>query len=181
MGRCADALRGGRAQHVADMAKAPNIKTGPIALSVIGTKEVIARFSRLKGARQRAAMRRGVTAAGQLEVQYARKAAPRQSGILRRSLGKVVKTYAKSNTVVARIGVVRGYEWYWDGQRRIPEMYINAVEGGTKPRRTRSGAFRGKVNATRFLSRAANRAKSAAENRFTAKFRESILKEAAKK
>ena len=101
---------------------------------------------------------------------------PKESGLLRKSIAKKVKTYATSGTVVAVIGPRAGFgkvvvvdKKTGRTQYRDPLHYSHLVEFGTKS-----------TKAQPFLRPAYDGAKAAALALIESKAREEIAKEAAK-
>jgi len=106
---------------------------------VDGLKEFAARLQSLKPAAQEAKFKAAIRAGGKVIEKAARSMAPTETGLLRKSLGVVVRTYPSSGTLVAVIGprrgfadtIVRGPRGSGMVQYRDPAMYGHLVEGGT--------------------------------------------------
>ena len=78
-----------------------------------------------------------VTATAPLIAEIKRSVHTDESGALRRSIGRKVKTYASSGTVTAAIGPRSGFKTTYETNRgkkvlRNPTKYAHLVEGGTK-------------------------------------------------
>lgn len=79
---------------------------------------------------QRKVLRQAVNAASTPVVKAARRKAPKQSGLLRKSLGKKLKTYTKNGTVMALVGPRKDVEGEHEGEKRRPARYAHLVENG---------------------------------------------------
>ena len=83
----------------------------------------------------RKGLRGAMNAAATPISKAAKKNAPRESGLLKRSIGKRVKTYS-SGTVAAVIGARREVSGEYKGKKRVPANYAHLVEqghGGPRP------------------------------------------------
>lgn len=85
------------------------------------------------------ALRQAVNAGGTPVAKAVRRLAPKESGLLKRSIGKKVKAYPDGNAL-AIIGSNRGTVGDYQGQRRVPGNYIHLVALGVKPHSVASGA-----------------------------------------
>jgi HK97 gp10 family phage protein len=88
-----------------------------------------------KGGLQRKVLRAAVSKATTVVLKSAKGRVPVESGLLKKSLGRKIKTYARTGTVVGVIGprlgfgrdvVINGHTEYRD-----PKFYAHLVENGT--------------------------------------------------
>jgi len=103
-------------------------KTG---LFIQGDKELIRKLQRLKKGATKivsSALGKALTPINKA----AKQAAPYKFGLLKKSIGKKVKTYRRSGTVVGMVGSRRGYEETIDGKKRDPWRYGRIVEFNTR-------------------------------------------------
>lgn len=100
-----------------------------------GEKKLNRKLSRLKEAVKRRVLRKAVTAASKPVLKAAKTKAPKQTGLLRKSLGRRTKTYRKSGVAVAVVGPREGFskEVVVNGKSefRNPVKYAHLVELGT--------------------------------------------------
>jgi HK97 gp10 family phage protein len=133
------------------------------------------------------ALRQAVNAGAAPIVKAAKAAAPRESGLLKRSYNKVIRTY-KSGNVVAVIGARREVVGSYRGKKRVPANYIHLVEKGTQPHRIqiKKGRFAGTTvehpgaRAQPHLEPAFERSIPQARSIMEAKLRDVVLAEAHK-
>ncbi|MEM8873667.1 MAG: HK97-gp10 family putative phage morphogenesis protein [Planctomycetota bacterium] len=81
----------------------------------------------------RKAARAGVAAGSTPISREARSRANRESGALKRSMGKRTKSY-RSGVVVATVGPRRGVSFEYQGERRTPAHYAHLVNNGHRNR-----------------------------------------------
>ena len=77
-------------------------------VTLLGGAELIRKFGELPGKLQRKALRRGVTKAARRTVKQAKQEAPRETGLLRQSLGQRTYTLRDKSGVGAVVGVRKG-------------------------------------------------------------------------
>src|SRR4051812_39168403 len=99
-------------------------------MEVKGAKELERVFRTLGDRVQRKVLRQSVNAASTPVVKAARSKAPKQSGLLRKALGKKVKSYAASETAVGIVGPRNNVVGEFKGKKRWPAKYAHLVEGG---------------------------------------------------
>lgn len=108
-----------------------------IRASVDGIPDVMAALGRLKAAAARKVMRSAVTQGTKRVYKLARKASPKDSKTLQKSLGQKVIVYRGSGTVVGIAGPREGFAREVDGRKRDPIRYAHIVERGRKGVRVR--------------------------------------------
>ena len=100
-----------------------------------GLGAVLAKLKQLPKKVAAKAIKAGVSQAGKLLLWAAKSRAPRQTGLLRRSLGRKVKVFRNTGKVVAIVGPRVGFreEVVRDGKTMIsnPTRYAHLVELGT--------------------------------------------------
>ena len=96
--------------------------------------ELLGVFDKLGDKIGRRVMRKAVNAGANPIVKEARALVPRRTGLLRKSIGKRVRTY-KPRTVIAIIGIRKGFAT----PTANPRKYAHLVEFGTQ--RTRAKPF----------------------------------------
>jgi len=157
---------------------------GSIRIEVRGTAEAIEKLKQLKGSVQRRMLRRAMSAALVPMRREYKRAAPKDTGTLRRSVAKKVKVYP-SGRGVAIVGIKRGAKDAKTG--RNPEKYLHLVlfghriaRGGTLSRNGRTagvsrrtgvrggGTVAGRVPGRDFRQEAFRKAMPEAERRFRA-------------
>jgi HK97 gp10 family phage protein len=74
--------------------------------------------------------RQSVSAGATPIAQSAKANAPEQSGLLRKSIKKKVKTYKDTQTVVAIVGPDSSVRGEYKGEKRVPAKYAHLVEDG---------------------------------------------------
>jgi len=100
--------------------------------TIEGIPELMKTLEKFPGAIQRRILRPVLSAEGSKVVSEARENVPRQTGLLRKSLGKKMVTY-KNGGVICVVGPRRGFKQVIDGKPRNPTKYAHLVEYGTKP------------------------------------------------
>lgn len=175
-----------------------------VTAQVIGAEAVMKSLANLKGAVQRRLVRGALTAAARVVAKEMKALAPRDSGLLKKSIGQVVRTYRNKGVTLAVIGPRRGFKRFVnrtraDGSKRQvmsdPVKYARLVEFGTEPHALGKGSdlltkkkSKGKqhglmhpgTRAQPFIRPALERKKAEAMNVFTQKLREGMEREAAK-
>lgn len=98
-------------------------------LKLTGDKDLIKRLKRLGSTVARRVVRQSTTAALTPMVKAMRREAPKDTGTLKKSIGKVVRTYRRSGVVWGAVGPRKGFETANpDGSARIPTKYAHLVE-----------------------------------------------------
>jgi HK97 gp10 family phage protein len=75
-------------------------------------------------------LRQAATAGGQPIVRAVKNAAPVDSGTLKKSIKKKIKTYSSSGNVIAVIGADRAASAIIDNKKHVPANYIHLIEAG---------------------------------------------------
>lgn len=119
-----------------------NIEIGPEAMRDLADLETA--FRKLPGVTMRKVIRREIPRVMKPLRDGAKLITPRYTGNLRRSL-KITQSTSKAK------GSVFATRLLYDASKGGPHAHF--LESGTKPRRTKSGAYRGKVAPTRFFSK----------------------------
>jgi HK97 gp10 family phage protein len=112
-----------------------------VSIQTLGGDKI---FSRLSGMGKAAnkIVKKAMGEAGKIILKEAKGGIPRESGLLKKSMGRKVKVYRGSGAVVAIVGPRTGFVQIVDvkglgGIRhsvlRDPTKYAHLVEGGTKP------------------------------------------------
>jgi HK97 gp10 family phage protein len=118
-------------------------------LSIVGDKALMKKLAKLKAGAQRRVVRKAVTAMLSPVVKAAKAAAPKETGLLRKSIGKKTVTYARKNTVVGIVGPRSSVVGTGpDGGKRWPVKYAHLVEYGTRHSEAQS-FLRAALTATR--------------------------------
>lgn len=108
---------------------------------VEGVPEMIATMRNIAARVQKKALKKGVNAASKLLLRKAKSAVRVETGLLKRSLGRKVKTFRNTGAVVAIVGPRVGFKMeVTRGKRTVlsnPTKYAHLVELGT----ARSAAF----------------------------------------
>lgn len=115
---------------------------------VEGLTDLLARLNGLKRQVASRILRKAVGEAGKVILKVAKQMAPRESGLLRKSLGRKVKVYRSSGTAVAIVGPRVGFrqvvrrtrgKWFPTEAMANPVKYAHLVELGTV--RSKARAF----------------------------------------
>lgn len=149
---------------------------------VEGMKGALATLAHLKGAARKRIVRRGLTLCARILAKAAKRLAPKETGLLRKSIASKVKTYP-NGSVVAIIGprddakfrqpVVRKKgKWFPSTVTANPVKYAHLVELGH--------GGRAAAPAKPFLAPALAASQSQVKARFAQAVREGLEKEAAK-
>jgi Bacteriophage HK97-gp10, putative tail-component len=151
-----------------------------------GARDVLARLAKLRPGRARTVLRKALNEATKPVLDAAKAQAPRQSGLLKKSLGRIGRTYVRSNAVVFFIGPRTGFRRAVTIKDRVtgktrtmirnPVNIGHLTEGGRKAVRARRrvlgsqgvwlGRFARAVAAGRWLRRAWGQTKAKAESIF---------------
>ncbi len=103
-----------------------------MSAELTGFKELEKTLRTLGERTQRRVLRSAVSAASTPIVRAAKANAndSKESGTLKKSLGRKLKTYTDTQTVVAVIGPRTNVTGTWKGKKRWPAKYAHLVEGG---------------------------------------------------
>lgn len=96
---------------------------------VHGREQLLKNLAELGSTKARAASRRALTSASSEPLKVAKQLAPKETGQLKKSLGKKTKTYRGSGTTLVVIGPRQGFKNETTG--RNPIAYSHLVELGT--------------------------------------------------
>lgn len=148
-----------------------------IKTKVEGLEDSIAALKAFKYGVRTRLLRKIVTAGSSTLLKASKARAPRLSGLLRKSLGRKIKTYSPSGTVLAVIGPRSGFgknvTFGPKGKKRTryqdPIYYANLVEYGTKT-----------APAKPFMRPAYDESRAAIKGLMAQKATEEVAKEAAK-
>ncbi|HEV2294091.1 MAG TPA: HK97-gp10 family putative phage morphogenesis protein [Tepidisphaeraceae bacterium] len=99
-------------------------------MTLTGDKQLAKLFNTLGERVQRRVLRSAVNAAGTPVLKAARRNAAKESGTLKKALGKKVKTSKDKKAVTAIIGPRRGVTGTYRGKVRKPSRYAHLVEKG---------------------------------------------------
>lgn len=103
---------------------------GKDGMTLLGSRELERVFKTLGDRVQRKVTRQAVNVAATPVVRAARSKAPQQSGLLKKSLGKKIKTYKRAGTVVGLVGPRTDVQGEYQGEKRVPWRYAHLVEDG---------------------------------------------------
>jgi HK97 gp10 family phage protein len=95
-----------------------------------GGKELERRLKKLGDKVHRRVTRQAVNAAATPVVKAAKANAPKQSGLLKKAMGKKVATFKKTQAVAAIVGAKKSVQGEVDGKPRKPSRYAHLVEKG---------------------------------------------------
>ncbi len=139
-----------------------------VTIDIQGDKKLIRKLDRLERRTARSIKRKGLRAGSSVLLKAVRKAAPRDTGNLRKSMTRKFKTYGGRNVIV-----IVGPAWPKGAHGHL-------VEFGTKPRATRAGQSTGSMPANPFFEKAIRASLPAVNVAMTRKMKEEIEKEALK-
>lgn len=108
----------------------PSTKT--IEAKIEGLKPILARMERWKGGKQRKVIRAAISKASTVILQEVKSRVPKRSGLLKKSMGRKVKTYTRTGTVIAIVGPRVGHRKLYKGNYIDPVKYAHLVEFGRK-------------------------------------------------
>ncbi len=100
-------------------------------VTLTGDKELDRLFQRLPSRVQRKVVRQAVSAALTPANKEAKRQAPTDKGLLKKSIGKVVRTFKNDGVVWGAVGARSGFRVVIDGKPRDPRRYIHLVEALT--------------------------------------------------
>lgn len=103
---------------------------GKSGMTLLGDKQLARTFRTLGERVQRKHLRAAVNAASTPVNKAAKAKAAKESGLLKKSLGKKVKTYPERMTVVGIIGPRTNVVGEYQGKKRWPAKYAHLVEKG---------------------------------------------------
>jgi HK97 gp10 family phage protein len=99
-------------------------------MELFGDKELAKVFKTLGDRVQRRVLRGAVNAASTPVSRAAKSKAPKESGLLKKSIGKKVKTYPDRGVVVGIIGPKTSVVGEYKGKKRWPAKYAHLREKG---------------------------------------------------
>lgn len=111
-----------------------------IKAQVEGAKEVLAAIGGLADKLKKKLLKKAVGEAGRLVLKRAKQLVPRDSGLLKKSLGRKVKVYRNTGTAVAIVGPRKGFRqpvtrakgrWKPRTETADPIKYAHLIEQGT--------------------------------------------------
>lgn len=142
-------------------------------------------FQKLPAKVQQDSLRKAATFATTPLLRATKQEAPRETGALRESLVKKVKLYRNSGTIMAMIGVEKGFVRFYGSFReqakgkrsirQIPGKYLHLVEFGSYNQRTG-----GRNAPNRFMERAFKRVEPLMIQRFRQKLKRDLPKDIAR-
>ena len=140
-----------------------------VTIKLEGVQQLLKNLEQFSQTIQRRIVRKAVSAGSTPMLQAVKAAAPRETGLLKKSIGRKVKTYRNSGVVLVIIGPRSGFRTVIDDKPRNPLMYAHLVEFGTS-----------KAPAKPFMRPAFQAMKQTAQNIIRQKLAEEIEKEAKK-
>jgi HK97 gp10 family phage protein len=143
-------------------------------MELFGDKALARTFKGLGQRVQRRVLRQAVNAAGTPVAKAAKSKAAKESGLLKKSLGKKLKTYPERMTVVGIIGPRTNVTGEHNGKKRWPAKYAHLVEKGFI---NRAGEF---VPPQPFLEPAMAETEGQAKAVMKSKLAAGVVKEAAR-
>lgn len=158
-----------------------------IAIDLVGDRELMRKLDRLAGKMGRTVLRKSMRAASAPVAKTTKANAPVDTQGLKRSIGSKSKWYNSSGTLVVVVGprIRKGKTVHKKGTffgtkeiAAIKGQHGYIVEFGTKPRYTKTGAFRGIMPANPFMRRAWDSEKGKAEKLGIKKLLDEVEKEA---
>lgn len=144
------------------------------AMRLTGDKELTRLLGTLGERVQRKALRSAVSSAASPVVKAAKAKAPRESGFLKKALGKKVVTSKDKQTAIAVVGARKSVRGTFKGKPRNPSRYLHLIE---KPHIGPGGQY---VPGQPFLEPAFNETKAQAEDVMATKLKQAVEREAAK-
>ena len=106
----------------------------PVAatMTLTGDKALIRTLDRLPPALVRRVVRPAVRSALVPINKAAKRKAPKDTGLLKKSIGAVVKVYKQTGVIWGGVGPRKGFRQIVDGKPRDPVKYAHLVEFGTE-------------------------------------------------
>ena len=106
----------------------------PVAatMALTGDKALIRTLDRLPAALVRRVVRPAVRSALVPINKAAKRKAPKETGLLKKSIGAVVKVYKRTGVIWGGVGPRKGFRQVIDGKPRDPVKYAHLVEFGTE-------------------------------------------------
>jgi HK97 gp10 family phage protein len=160
-----------------------------LTLILEGGRELQTLFAELPKRVVNRCLRRAVQVGSAPILKTAKAKAPRESGLMKRSLTRRMKSRKGAHT--ATIGARKGFSGTYRGRKRVPSRYLHLVSKGTKAHsvaggkskgllRIRSKGYHPGAQANDFLAEAYRANKGNAERLAAASLRSSIYTEAKK-
>lgn len=140
-----------------------------VGMKLFGDRELRRALGGMRAATQRKIVRPAVNAALTPVNKAAKRSAPKRTGQLKRSIGKVVRLYKKRGVIWGGVGPRKGFKVIIDGKAVDPTKYAHLVERGTV-----------RTKANPFLRRALDENKSEAKRIMAERIRAGIAKEVAR-
>ena len=103
----------------------------PISMKLSGVQDIKRKLKKLGDRTQRKVVRNATSAAATVIVKEARRLAPKRSGLLKKSIIRVVRTYKRSGIIWAGVGIDKNAQGTADGRKARPVNYAHLVEFGT--------------------------------------------------
>jgi HK97 gp10 family phage protein len=144
------------------------------SFEITGLKELQKRLATLPDRVQRKAMRPAVSAGATMIVRAQKSKAPRESGLLKKSIGKKIVTNKKTQSVTAVIGPRKSVTGEYKGKLRKPSRYAHLADKGFIDESGEHHPGNG------FVTTSLDEAGGQALNAMTSKLGDGIEKEAAK-
>jgi HK97 gp10 family phage protein len=101
-----------------------------MSMTLTGAVELEKALKSLGVRTQRKVVRQSVNAALNPCLKAARRKAPKESGLLEKSLAKKIKTYPEKMIVVGLCGPSTAVSGEYKGEKRVPWRYAHLVENG---------------------------------------------------
>lgn len=101
-----------------------------VHMELLGEDELRRLFSRMPKRLQDRWLRKAVNAAALPILRTMRQTANKDSGLLKKSLGRKTKLYRKDGTAVAIVGARRSVSGTHNGRTRVPANYLHLAENG---------------------------------------------------
>jgi HK97 gp10 family phage protein len=159
----------------------------PVSIDLLGDKELMRKLDKLSSKIGRSVLRKAVRAGTPDVLKDARSRVPKDTGNLKKSMGRKFKWYNRTGTYVVVVGprhraekttVQRGSFTKTKTAKAIKGFHGHLVEYGTKPRYTKNGVFRGIGPAQPFMRPAWDANRKKAEQLAVAKLLAEVEKEA---
>lgn len=141
---------------------------------LLGGKQLEKTFRTLGERVQRKVLRQAINAGSTVMMKAMRAKAPRESGLLAKSIGKKIRTYKKSGTILGVVGPRSDVVGTYQGKKRRPVKYAHLVEKGHI---TKSGQF---VPAHPFMRPAFDETQRQVQDSIKSKLAVGVVREASK-
>lgn len=101
-------------------------------IKIEGLKPILNKMKNLSQSKAATALSGAMNKAAKPVISAARKAAPKESNALRKSLGANIRKYKRKMFIFMAVGARKGMSTEYKGRKRSPNRYLHILEGGSR-------------------------------------------------